>query len=129
METAHSADKSGIYEVIKRGVTSKKLEDFRLNKESALINELLTRIGKDQRKVAMGLEPVEKAIQYGAVETVLVADKFIREGSMEDRNNIDTLLRGVEKSRGKVVIISTLHEAGEQLMKMGSIAALLRFDV
>jgi len=129
LETAHSADKSGVYELIKKGVTSKKLEQFRLNQEAALIYTLLERLGKDLQTVATGMETVEKAIQYGAVETVLVADKYIREGSIEERQKMDELLRSVEKNRGKVVILSTLHEAGEQLMKLGSIAALLRFAI
>ncbi len=129
IETAHSADKSGIYELIKKGVTSKKLEEFRLNQEATLINSLLERLGKDMQKAATGLESVEKAIQYGAVDTLLVADKYIREGSIEERQKIDELLRNVENNRGKIVILSTLHEAGEQLMKLGFIAALLRFAV
>ncbi|MHA1784298.1 MAG: mRNA surveillance protein pelota [Candidatus Helarchaeota archaeon] len=129
LETAHSADKSGIYEVIKKGVTSKKIEEFRLNKEASFINELLKRIGKDDQKVAFGLKEVEKAIEYGAVETLLIADKFIREGTIEDRQKIDKLLRNVERNRGKIIIISTLHEAGEQLLKLGSIAGLLRFAI
>ena len=42
---------------------------------------------------------------------------------------MDNLVRGVEKTRGAFHIVSTEHPAGEQLHRLGGLAAILRFRI
>jgi protein pelota len=42
---------------------------------------------------------------------------------------IDNLVDENSKMRGKTVIMSIQHESGEQLSKLGGIAALLRYPL
>ena len=128
-ETTTSADKSGIYEVIKRGAASKILGSLRVSKESELIEEVLRRLGKNQRDVSYGFSELKNIVLVNAIETLLVTDLVLRGQSIEKRKELDELIRSVENSRGKVYIISTLHPAGEQLQALGGIAALLRFAI
>ena len=60
---------------------------------------------------------------------MLVTDVKLREASDEERLVLEKLMREVENKRGKVIIISTEHEAGTKLNSLGGIAALLRFSV
>ncbi|MFX1293770.1 MAG: mRNA surveillance protein pelota [Promethearchaeota archaeon] len=126
-ENASSANKSGIFEVIKQGSTSKILRNLRISQESELMEEVLRRLGKNQNDVTYGFNALKKVALTNAVEKLLLTDIFLREQSIEMRKEIDELIRNVEYNQGKIYVISTLHPAGEQLRALGSIAALLRF--
>lgn len=117
MENASSAGESGIREVIKTSA-DKVLLQTRVSKETSLVERLLSGISKDGL-VAYGKEEVRKAALSGAVETLLVAEDFVREN--------EGLMDAVEKMKGEVVIISGSHEAGERFVYLGGIAAFLRF--
>lgn len=129
LEAASSANKSGIYEVVKRGATSKILGKLRLSQENDLVDEVLRRLGKNQTDVSYGFSEIKKVAQTNAIETLLVTDIFLREQPVERRKELDDLIRSVEYNQGKITIISTLHPAGEQLSSLGGIAALLRFPL
>ncbi|MHA1385890.1 MAG: mRNA surveillance protein pelota [Candidatus Helarchaeota archaeon] len=121
--------KSGVIEVIRKGDTIKSIENMRLTKETELIQEFLKRLGKNQRNIAYGMDEVENAKNYGAIETLMITDTLLRIADMEKRKKLDMLLKEIEKIGGKIVVISSLHSAGEQLESFGSIAALLRFEL
>jgi protein pelota len=129
LENASSANKSGVYEVVKRGATSKVLGQLRISQESELMDEVLRRLGKNQKDVSYGFSEIKKVASNNAIETLLLTDISLREQPIEIRKEIDRLIRDVEKTRGKLFIISTLHPAGEQLSSLGGIAGLLRFEV
>ena len=126
---ASSADKSGVYEVVKRGATSKILGKLRISKESELIDEVLRRLGKKQTDVSYGFNEIKKVAQFNAIEKLLMTDIYLREQSVERRKELDELIRSIEYKKGKIFIISTLHPAGEQLSSLGGLAALLRFAI
>lgn len=115
----------GFIEVLKRGVLDRIAGELRIAEEAKYLDVLLERIAKGGG-VAYGLEEVKEAVSYSAVETLLVADEFLREE--REKWDIDSLMREVERGGGKVVIMSTEFEPGKRLMALGGIAALLRFD-
>lgn len=129
LESVSNGGRAGVSEVIKRGALTRVLEEIRLVEESSLMDELLRRLGKDERTAVYGLAEVEKVARFGAVETLLITDKNLRGASVEERTELDMLLKTVEKARGRVVILSAENEPGEQLASLGEIAALLRFKL
>ena len=60
---------------------------------------------------------------------MLISDKLFRQCSVEEREIFEELLKNIENKGGKIQIISSLHPAGEQLEKLGGMAALLRFPI
>ncbi len=42
---------------------------------------------------------------------------------------MERLMREVEERSGKVVVISVEHEAGQKLLGLGGVGALLRFPI
>ncbi len=116
----------GFIEVLKRKVVDKILGEVRLSEEAEYIDRLLEGIAKGE-KVAYGLEEVKQAHNYRAIEVLLVADEFLL--SERERWDIDSFMREVESSGGRVVILSTEFEPGKRLMSLGGIAALLRFSI
>ncbi|HUY00745.1 MAG TPA: mRNA surveillance protein pelota [Candidatus Deferrimicrobium sp.] len=128
-ENASSADKSGVFEVIKRGATAKVLGSLRIKMESELMEEVLLRLGKNQKDVAYGFMEIKNLSLGNAIDKLLLTDIFLREQSVEKRKDLDDVIRNIEYNQGKVFILSTLHPSGEQLSALGGIAALLRFPV
>lgn len=118
---------SGFQEVLRRGAVDRVAEQTRITREARLIERLMEEIAGDG-KAAYGMEEVGKAIEYGAVDTLLVADETLREARIEEKD-VDSLLRRVEHAQGSVVVFSTEFEPGQRLEKLGGIAALLRFPI
>ncbi len=115
----------GFLEVLKRRVLDKIIGELRISEEAEYIDLLLERIAKDDR-VAYGLSEVLKAHNYGAIETLLIADEFLL--NEREKWDIYSFMREVEEMGGKIVIMSTDFEPGKRLMSLGGIAALLRFE-
>jgi protein pelota len=118
---------AGIYEAIRSGVLTKAVAHLRILEETEVMEEVLKRLGKNGRNVAYGLEEVRKAADFGAVETLVLADTMLREVRDEERLALEELMKSVEAKGGKVMVVSTEHEAGAKLSALGGIAALLRF--
>lgn len=116
----------GFIEVLKRKTIDRLVGEIRLAEEAEFVDKLLEGIAKNE-KVAYGLEEVKKAKDYGAIEILLVSDDFLlRE---RERWAIDEFMEEVEKSGGKVLILSSEFEPGEIVSKLGGIGAILRFEI
>jgi protein pelota len=102
---------------------------MRVADEINAIEELLARLGRGKNDATYGFTEVEKAVNYGAVEKLLVADSSLRETTDENRRIIEKIMKNVEDARGTVMVISTEHEAGTKLLSLGGVAALLRFPL
>jgi len=98
------------------------LAEQEITKEKKLLEDFFNLIGKG-KKAIYGKENVEKAIQYGAVETLLLSKELGAEEIAEAR-------RLAESISAKVEIISTETEEGEQFWNMTKgYGAILRFDI
>jgi len=122
MDDASSIGRSGFQEVLRRGAVKAVLESSRIAQEAKLIEDLFREIATNG-KAAYGQKEVRAAINYGAVEHLLVLDELVRRGYLEEA------MREVTNARGKVVIFSSEFEPGDRLRSLGGVAALLRFKI
>jgi len=127
VKSVNSSGVVGIHEALRSGVLSKALKHVRVAEEAEIMEEVLKRLGMNQKNVTYGFAEVENADMYGAIETLLVADSTLRGLADEKRLALEKIMNEVEAKNGKIVVISTEHEAGEKLLALGGIAALLRF--
>jgi protein pelota len=122
-------------------------KEERLTREVALMDQLMAEISKDEGgKAVYGYEEVKKALEYGAIESLMVCDEKLmafEEGEGEGprergkgltakgegREEIERLLERVERERGEIVVFSTEFEPGKRLKGLGGVAALLRFPI
>lgn len=111
----------GVYEAIKRGMVSRVVEGARVEAETELVESLFAGIGKGDGTVAYGATEVRTAIDSGAAELVMVSDTVVRDPAMV------AMLDSAERRGARVTVVSTTHEAGERLARLGGIAALLRY--
>jgi protein pelota len=128
VEDISSIGSSGFQEVLRRGAIQRVAEETRITREAQLIEALLAGIAKGG-KVAYGYDEVKKAVDYGAVETLMIADEVLRGFREKGNVHVEKLMREVEHSRGKVIIFSTEFEPGQRLEKLSGIAAILRFPI
>ena len=129
VEGTNSIGIPGAKEILFRGVIGKVIDELRVETETKLVEKLIEHISKDNGLGSYGDEQVTKAVQYGAVQDLLITDKKLREGSDEVRREMDRLIRDTEKTKGAIHIVSTDHPTGDQLHRLGGIAAILRFRI
>jgi protein pelota len=122
-EGTSQGGRNGLHEALRRGLLERVARDHRVGRETALVEEFLARVAKGDGTAAYGPVDVERAVLAGAAESVLVSDRLVRDGKA------DAALAQAESSRSTVHVLSSSHEAGAQLDKMGGLAALLRFPL
>jgi len=129
VKSVNNGGVSGIYEALRSGVLLKAAKQMRIIGDTTIVEEVMKRLGKSEATIIYGLEGVEKAVQIGAVETLVLADTILREAGEEQRLHLEKLMREVEQHRGCITVVSTEHEAGTKLIALSGIVALLRFPV
>jgi len=127
VKSVNNSGVAGIYEALRSGVLLKTMKHMRIVEETEVIEETLKRLGKNEFNIAYGFDEVKRVAEVGAVETMVLADTMLRKASGEKRLILEDLMKTVEQKGGKVMIVSTEHEAGAKLLALGGIAALLRF--
>jgi protein pelota len=129
VESTNSIGIPGAKEVLFRGVIAKAITELKVETETRLIESLIEHIAKDDGLAAYGNNEVSSAVDFGAVEDLLITDKKLREGDDKTRRWMDALIRNTEKTRGKFHVVSTEHPAGNQLDRLGGLGAILRFKI
>ncbi|MFQ6087633.1 MAG: mRNA surveillance protein pelota [Candidatus Methanofastidiosia archaeon] len=122
IESCSTTSRTGIYEVLKKGLVERISKESRLSKEIKLTEEVFEKILKDE--ATYGFRDVEKALEYGALKKLLVVDSTLRENK-----DVEEFLAKAEKTGCEVHVISSEHEGGERLLTLGGIAGVLRFRV
>jgi len=128
VEDISSIGASGFQEVLRRGAIERIADEMRISREAKLIERLMVEISTEG-KATYGYEQTKKAVEFGAVEILLIADETLRNFREKGIRGVEHLMKSVEHSRGRVVIFSTEFEPGQRLEKLGGIAGLLRFKV
>ena len=86
------------------------------------IKKLFEEIQKDGL-ATYGKEEVNRALNNGAVERLLISDRLVRAKKGED------LLRITKQNNSEFTIINTMHEEGKKFEGIGGVGALLRFKI
>jgi len=127
LDSTSSIGVSGFQEVLRRGTVDKIAKEMRITEEAKLIEVLLSEIAKDGT-ATYGYDEVKKALELGAIETLMIVDETLRDFRYSD-TDIDRFLRDVERARGKIIVFSSEFEPGKRLKSLGGMAAILRFRV
>ena len=112
----------GINEAIKTGIIEKITKDNRVSSETQMIERFFEEIKKDGL-ASYGKKDVEKSLDSGAVEILLINDKILRSKQGEE------LLDKAKHVNSKFMIINSFHDAGKKLLGIGGIGAILRFKI
>lgn len=91
-----------------------------ITEEREIMNKFFKLLATEPRKVAYGISEVEKALEMGAVDKLLVSEVL-------DDDKADEYEQKAEASGAEYIVISTDTSEGEQLRDIGKVAAILRF--
>lgn len=128
MRVAHASvgGSAGVNEALRSGLITKYVSEAMVTVETKAVEDALVKLSSGGL-VTYGLEAVQEAASLGAIESLLVSDRLMREVGVEKWEAIHRLLEEVEKKGGRVTFISSEHEAGSKLWALGGLLALLRF--
>jgi len=123
VENTNQVGLTGINELLKGKALAKIVQESEIVREAELIERVMEEIGKNTGKAVYGPEEVEKAIDFGAVEELLVLDTYLG----EEMEKVAPLLDKSEALRAGIHIFNSEHDPGKKLEGIGKIAALLRY--
>ncbi len=127
--TVSSVSSSAFSELLTDAELGVKLKDSRTAQDSALIDELLRAISKNE-PCEYGFAAVLKAVQAGAVKIVLVSDGFISSRKLSGvYGEVSDLLSLVESLGATIHILKSATDPGKKLDGLGGIACLLRYAI
>ncbi len=120
VDSVSSTGDVGLNEVIKRGLLDKIVQKSLISEETKTIEKFFTELKKDGL-VIYGRGETKKALDSGALETLLISDKVLRDN--------ENLLKEAEKMKTEVKIISSHHPSGEQFYNFGGVGGFLRYKL
>lgn len=128
---AHSSSSyvNSLQEVLKDPEVAKHLSTAKYGYQLQILENFYTTMNYDERKAWYGPKHVAKAIEMGAVATLIISDSLFRSLDIEERRKYIGLVEEVKESGGEVEVFSSRHSAGQQLDEISGIAAILKFPV
>ena len=97
-----------------------------LIKEKDVLNKFFETLGKTPNKIAYGEERLSTALTRGAVETLLISKRFIKENT----SKIKDIEKAAESIGSEVIIIGEENQDGTQFHNLTKgVGAMLRFPL
>ncbi len=114
------ADEHGLGLLVE--VSQDVLAEQEITREKKLLEKFFNMLGKDKDKTAYGEKAVKKALEYGAVETLLLSKKLKKSDINEfEKKALET---GVD-----IKMVSIDIDEGVQFWNLGGVGAMLRFKI
>jgi peptide subunit release factor 1 (eRF1) len=113
-------DEFGLQELLEKCQDDLRQEG--VAEEKKIVQEFLHKLAHENNKVAYGIEHVKKALDMGAVDTVLLSEDLTD-------SEVEEFEEKAELFGTDVKIISTDTREGVQLRDLGKAAALLRYPI
>ncbi|UCD21252.1 MAG: peptide chain release factor 1 [archaeon] len=113
-------NEEGLQELVQ--VSGENLRQEEITKEKRLLEKFFLTLNKKKDKAAYGLKPVEKALEYGAVDILII-------GSGIDKATQKKLKQKAKAINATVEYVSDETQEGAQFKSLSGIGAILRFAV
>lgn len=119
MDSVSCAGEAGIQEVLRRGIVERVAKNSETSEQTKLVEDFFAAVAGN--KAAYGRAETQKAVEMGAVATLLVSENVTSE--------CEELMKAAEGFGGAVKIIDSHHDAGKRFLAFGGIGAFLRYEV
>ncbi|KAJ7047245.1 eRF1 domain 1-domain-containing protein [Mycena alexandri] len=118
-----------LVEVLKSPEIVSQLKETKFAREGIVLDKFFKMLGTDEMRAWYGPDHVVLAADRGAIGTLLISDDLFRASNPVTRKKYVGLVEAVQQKGGEVVIFSSMHESGQQLLLLTGIAALLTFPL
>jgi peptide chain release factor subunit 1 len=115
-----NADESGLRELVEKAEDI--LSQQEIIYEKKLLEKFFERLGEKPDLVVYNEKDIRKAIEYGAVETLILSKKV-------DKKLLNDLKKLAKNISSEVEIVSLDTTEGEQFYELSGMGALLRFKI
>jgi protein pelota len=126
---APSAYVHSLKEALAAPALAATVADTKFAREAKALAELHRVMASEPARAMYGPGHVSAAAEMGAVATLLLSDALFRVRDAAKRKRYAALVEGVRAVGGEALVLSSLHESGEQLNQLGGVAAVLRFPL
>ena len=109
--------------VLARMSGTKQAEDI------SLFASFRAALGRDNGYAWYGPSYVKRAVDFGAVQTLLLCDGLLKSASPHERKVYSEMSDAVKAQGGTVRVLSAAHPVGEEILAMGGVVALLRYPL
>jgi protein pelota len=117
----------GVFLSLRSDNLKRALVETKLAKISSTLAEIVSRIGRNDDRVAIGYDECRDAANVGAISSMLISEKVF-EGTAGESYIVD-LLNSVESNGGETYMLDSSTDVGTQVSKLGGLVALLRYKV
>lgn len=116
------SDIGAVYEYLQSEESKKAFSSARLMTENELFSRFLKELNSEGL-FAYGPADIEKALELGAVETLMISESVIADGRTDGFSEL------AKKTSSRVYVFSDLTEPGRMLKKFGGYCAILRYRI
>jgi len=120
-----NTSKSAINELFSKKEVSKFFENSIIYKEQEMLDTFKEYLGKSNGRAIYGFSIIEKTISTGAIELLLISEKFWK----DNLDKVQTLIKNAEKVKTRVHIVDNDHPTIETLRSFGGIVGILRYKL
>mmetsp|Transcript_43661 Transcript_43661/g.102822 ORF Transcript_43661/g.102822 Transcript_43661/m.102822 type:complete len:413 (-) Transcript_43661:473-1711(-) len=124
-----SGHMNALAEVMQDPKVAMRLADTKAHAEQKSLADFYKMLDRDSSRTAYGEKHINKAMDIGAIETLLLSDNLFRSEDPQTRKKYVSLVETVKDAGGVVRIFSTMHISGQQLERLSGLAAILRFPM
>ena len=119
------AGEDGVYMALRTNDLRKIVEESKLAAVALVLEEVIRRISRDDKRVAIGLSEVNAAGKMGAIESLMISDRVFEMGA--DESTLIEMINQVENLGGKTYLVDSSTDFGTQTSSLGGVVALLRY--
>ncbi|MCX8163703.1 MAG: mRNA surveillance protein pelota [Candidatus Micrarchaeota archaeon] len=123
LEHCSYAERSGVVELLKKGIINKVIQQQQVAFELQQIEEFKALLAKGSNKITYGYENIKKATENNLVLKVLLLDKLVYETKIKE------LLEQLQNMKTKVYIFSSESEGGKELEAFGGMVCFLKSPI
>lgn len=113
-------DERGLHHLIE--ASKEELAEAEITKEKKILEKFFSILGKDPGKIVYSMEKVVKALDVGAVDTLIISTSIDKKIAVE-------LEKKAKNIGAEVIYVSTETHEGIQFMHLKGIGAILRFAI
>ncbi|MCX8191496.1 MAG: hypothetical protein N3F06_01655, partial [Nitrososphaerales archaeon] len=121
------AGEDGIYISLHSQNLRKAIEDTKFAHVMNLLDEVIKRISRGDRRVSLTFNDSYNASKMGAVESLIISNNILKIGVREE--DLINMWDVVESYGGKSYLVDDSTDIGVQVSKLGGVVALLRFPI
>lgn len=122
IDTSYTGD-TGLHETLERA--EDLLKEASVTKEKQILQKFFTELQKPHGLVSYGRTEVNRVLELGAVETIILSDGL----EADEPGILEQYEEKVQTYGTKLEIVSTDTREGQQFLALGGIGAILRYHV